>query len=157
MEKSEIKRGAKEAGKKEKTWHQEHLEKLTLGQKVADMLSRGIGSWPFIISQTIFVIIWMTINAIGWALHWDPYPFILLNLMFSIQAAYAAPIIMMSQNRQNERDRIQAKRDLDTDLKSGKGIEELQKELVRMEMEKLDRILNILEGMGKNSPEKIPG
>lgn len=140
MEKSEERKA-----RQEKDWHQIHSGKMTLGERVSDILSKGIGSWPFIITQTILVVLWMTVNAIGLALHWDPYPFILLNLMFSIQAAYAAPIIMMSQNRQNDRDREQAKQDLDTDITSRKGIEELQKMIAHIEMDKLDKIITLLE------------
>ena len=93
---------------KKKTWHEEHIEMSTLGQRLADMVANGMGSWKFIIIQTIFVITWMGMNLVGYLQHWDPYPFILLNLLFSTQAAYAAPIIMMSQNRQSDRDRAQA-------------------------------------------------
>jgi uncharacterized membrane protein len=70
-----------------------------------------MGSWTFIILQTVLVILWMGLNVIGFMYHWDVYPFILLNLLFSTQAAYAAPIIMMSQNRQNERDRMHVQQD----------------------------------------------
>jgi len=154
MEKTGKVKEAEGPDNKEKTWHQIHREKLTLGQKVADALSRGMGSWPFIIVQTISVALWMAVNAIGWSLHWDPYPFILLNLTFSIQAAYAAPIIMMSQNRQNERDRVQAKKDLNTDIGSRKGVQELQKAIVRIEVDKLDRIIEMLEKM---SQQPSPG
>jgi uncharacterized membrane protein len=97
-----------------KTWHQLYQERLTFGQKVADKVANGMGSWTFIIYQSIFVIIWMSLNLVGFIYHWDAYPFILLNLIFSAQAAYAAPIIMMAQNRQNERDRVQAQKDYDT-------------------------------------------
>jgi uncharacterized membrane protein len=77
--------------------------------------------------------------------HWDPYPYILLNLVFSTQAAYAAPIIMMSQNRQSERDRTQAEADYKTNLEAKKEIEELLEKLNTIEIEKLDKILAILE------------
>ena len=82
-----------------KTWLDKHKETLTPGQRIADAVATGMGSWKFIIWQTIFVIIWMILNVIGFIRHWDAYPFILLNLIFSTQAAYAAPIIMMAQNR----------------------------------------------------------
>ncbi len=65
-----------------------------------------MGSWRFIIVQTLVVILWVAINLAAVALRWDPYPFILLNLLFSTQAAYAAPVIMMSQNRQSAKDRV---------------------------------------------------
>src|SRR5262249_12326642 len=90
------------------TWHDKHIDSLTFGQRLADSVATGMGSWRFIIIQTIIVAFWMILNVIAFIAHWDPYPFILLNLLFSTQAAYAAPIIMMAQNRQNERDRAQA-------------------------------------------------
>ena len=94
------------------TWHDKHKKSMTFGDRIADSVANNMGSWRFIIIQTIFVIIWMIFNVIAFVSHWDPYPFILLNLIFSTQAAYAAPIIMMAQNRQNERDRHQALNDL---------------------------------------------
>ena len=65
-----------------------------------------MGSWPFIISQTIVVGLWVGLNTLAWLRHWDPFPFILLNLLFSTQAAYAAPIIIMAQNRQAYKDHL---------------------------------------------------
>jgi len=76
------------------------------GQQLADGVAKGMGSWTFIIVQSAIVAIWITLNLVGFFYHWDIYPFILLNLLFSTQAAYAAPIIMMSQNRQAQKDHI---------------------------------------------------
>lgn len=70
------------------------------GERVADSVAAVIGSWTFIIIQTIILAAWLTLNVVAWIRHWDPYPFILLNLGLSFQAAYSSPIIMMSQNRQ---------------------------------------------------------
>jgi uncharacterized membrane protein len=128
-----------------KTWHQKHLETLTVGQHIADKAANTIGSWPFIVTQTTLIIIWITINLIALIRHWDPYPFVLLNLLFSVQAAYAAPIIMMSQNRQNERDRHQATEDYETNVSAKEEIEEVQRILSRIENEKLNKILNLLQ------------
>jgi uncharacterized membrane protein len=128
-----------------KTWHEKHSEALTFGQKIADKLALGMGSWLFIITQTLFIILWIILNIIGFIYHWDPYPFILLNLLFSVQAAYAAPIIMMSQNRQSERDRHQADDDYKTNVEAKKEIEALQLALARIENEKLNEILNQLK------------
>ena len=80
-----------------KTWLDKHKETLTGGQRVADAVAKGMGSWTFIIGQSIFVIIWMALNVVGFIRHWDVYPFILLNLIFSTQAAYAAPIIKIGR------------------------------------------------------------
>ncbi|MBL0201683.1 MAG: DUF1003 domain-containing protein [Chitinophagaceae bacterium] len=133
-----------------KTWLDKHKESLTPGQRIADSVANGMGSWGFIIGQSIFVVIWMTMNVIGFIRHWDPYPFILLNLIFSTQAAYAAPIIMMAQNRQSQRDRVQAQADFDTNLEAKKEIEALQVQLNKIETEKLDEIIRILQGMKKS-------
>jgi uncharacterized membrane protein len=131
-----------------KTWHRKHTESLTPPERIADKVAVIMGSWTFIIVQTIIVFFWMVLNVIAYLSHWDPYPFILLNLLFSTQAAYAAPIIMMSQNRQNERDRHQALADYETNLKAKAEIEELQLHLSRIEAEKLDKIIALLESRG---------
>ena len=86
-------------------------EQLTLGQKAADTVAKVAGSWGFIIVQSAFFTLWAILNVTAWIRHWDPYPFILMNLLLSLQAAYTAPIIMMSQNRQSERDRLEAHND----------------------------------------------
>jgi len=132
-----------------KTWHAKHRESLNIAQRIADIVANGMGSWTFIITQTIIVIAWMVLNIVAYVHQWDPYPFILLNLLFSTQAAYAAPIIMMSQNRQNERDRHQALEDYETNLESKKEIEQLQKDLSRIEEAKLDKIIRLLEEIKK--------
>ena len=128
----------------EPTWHEKHVVASTVGEKIADKTASLMGSWKFIIFQTIFVILWMSLNVVGFINHWDAYPFILLNLIFSTQAAYAAPIIMMAQNRQNDRDRYQAKEDYYTNVKAKKEIEELQQSLTRIEIDKLDKIIDLL-------------
>ena len=128
-----------------KTWHQKDAESRNFGDRIADSVANGMGSWSFIIIQTVLVAIWMAFNIIGFIYHWDPYPYILLNLVFSTQAAYAAPIIMMAQNRQNDRDRIQALEDFKTNVDAKKEIEELQRRLNSIEIDKLDKIIAMLE------------
>ncbi len=86
-------------------------KELTSGQRAADWVARTMGSWRFIILQSMLLSVWVVLNVIAWVQHWDPYPFILMNLVLSLQAAYAAPVIMMSQNRQALRDRIEAHHD----------------------------------------------
>ena len=83
-------------------------EKMTFGQRSADFIAKIVGSWTFIIIQSCILISWATLNAVAWASHWDPYPFILMNLFLSLQAAYTAPMLMMSQNRQAMKDRVEA-------------------------------------------------
>jgi uncharacterized membrane protein len=130
-----------------KNWHEKHIEALGFGSRLADSVAKGMGSWRFIIAQTILVILWMALNLVGFFYHWDVYPFILLNLLFSTQAAYAAPIIMMSQNRQNERDRAQAQADYQTNIDAKEEIEALTLILNKLDVEKLDKIIAMLEEM----------
>lgn len=134
-----------------KNWHEKHIEALTFGSRIADAVAKGMGSWKFIIIQTILVILWMSLNMVAFVHHWDVYPFILLNLLFSTQAAYAAPIIMMSQNRQNERDRVQAQDDYQTNIEAKLEIEALAIKLDSLEVEKLDKIIKLLEDFKKQN------
>jgi uncharacterized membrane protein len=102
---------------------------LTLGQTVADRVAATMGSWPFIIVQSIIFAAWVALNVAAYAYRWDPYPFILLNLALSFQAAYAAPIIMMSQNRQQDIDRQAAADDYQINVKAELEIELLHQKL----------------------------
>lgn len=142
---AEIKKATDRKVQKIMNWHQKMYENRTIGQRIADSVASGMGSWRFIIIQTIIVAIWMILNVIALIHHWDPFPFILLNLVFSTQAAYAAPIIMMSQNRAGERDREQAKQDFETNIAAKEEIEALMKRLDSIEENKLNKILSILE------------
>jgi uncharacterized membrane protein len=128
-----------------KNWHAQHAAKLTMGQRIADTVAATMGSWGFIIVQSVILAIWIVLNLIAFIQHWDPYPFILLNLALSFQAAYAAPFIMISQNRQAERDRHQAEEDYRTNIEAEHRIEALQITLASLEVNKLDRILALLE------------
>ncbi|HVV55679.1 MAG TPA: DUF1003 domain-containing protein [Mucilaginibacter sp.] len=130
-----------------RTWHQKQKDSMTFGQRLADSVATGMGSWRFIIWQTVIVVLWMVLNVFAYIHHWDPYPYILLNLVFSTQAAYAAPIIMMAQNRQNDRDRAQAEADYKTNIEAKKEIENLQISLNKMEIDKLDKIISMLQDM----------
>jgi len=121
-------------------------EQMTMGQKVADTVAATVGSWRFIIIQSCILAIWLALNITGIVFRWDPYPFILLNLMLSFQAAYAAPFVMMSQNRQSEKDRLTAKNDY---LINCKGEEE-----VRFIMEHLDHQDTVLLQLVKRIEEQ---
>ncbi len=100
-------------------------EKYTLGQRAADSIAKFAGSWAFIFSFTAVLILWMVVNALLAAKAFDPYPFILLNLVLSCVAAIQAPLIMMSQNRQEEKDRHRAENDYKVNLKTEIMIEDL--------------------------------
>ena len=128
-----------------KNWHAAHTAHLTSGQRIADAVAATMGSWTFIITQSVILALWIALNVIAWIEHWDPYPFILLNLALSFQAAYAAPFIMISQNRQAERDRHQSEEDFRTNVEAEQRIEDLQRHLAAIEINKLDKIIDLLE------------
>ncbi len=100
-------------------------EKYTLGQRAADKIARFAGSWAFIFSFTGVLVLWMAVNTLLAVQAFDPYPFILLNLVLSCVAAIQAPLIMMSQNRQEEKDRRRAENDYKVNLKTEIMIEDL--------------------------------
>ena len=114
-----------------------HLgDQRTRGERVADRIAGGVGSWPFIITQSLLLAAWIVANALlitGWlgGKPFDPYPFILLNLVLSFQAAYTGPVVLMSQNRQTAKDRDEAEHDY------------------RVNREALDRLLHLEEGQAQ--------
>jgi uncharacterized membrane protein len=121
-----------------------HESSQTPGQRIADAVAATMGSWPFIIVQSILLACWIALNVteLLWRA-WDPYPFILLNLMLSFQAAYAAPFIMMSQNRQAAKDRLGAALDLQTNLKAEILIEELHDNVNTLRLQQWQELLQI--------------
>jgi uncharacterized membrane protein len=121
-----------------------HTAQLTLGERIADGFAAIMGSWSFIIFQSVALSVWIVLNITAWVQRWDPYPFILLNLVLSFQSAYAAPIIMMSQNRSADKDRLASEIDhqvnTQAELKIGvvlRRLEELEHELSRQHREHL--------------------
>lgn len=128
-------------------------ERLTFGQRVADTVADTMGSWPFIIVQTSILAGWITLNVTAWINHWDPYPFILLNLMLSFQAAYAAPFIMMSQNRQAAKDRIAAEIDHQVNAKAELEVGLLIKRMNDLEQQLDDHQRELKEILGKTRNE----
>jgi uncharacterized membrane protein len=125
--------------------------KMTFGARAADGFANAVGSWTFIIIQSVILIFWITLNVIGWIRHWDPYPFILLNLALSFQAAYAAPIIMMSQNRVSAKDRLMAEQDY---LVNTKAEEELKAVMQHLEAQD-DLMLDLLRRLEEQHREMI--
>jgi len=105
----------------------------TFGEKASDRLTRIAGSWGFIISFLVVLVLWMAANVYAWINTWDPYPFILLNLVLSCLAAIQAPIILMSQNRQTQKDRQRSEYDYAVNRKSAREIDEIRKQLNRIE------------------------
>jgi uncharacterized membrane protein len=129
----------------------QHDEQLSIGQRVADRVAVAVGSWPFIIVQSGLLAVWMCLNAYlvimearqpGFLKAWDPYPFILLNLVLSFQAAYTGPVVMMSQNRQAEKDRLLAQHDYEINRRAEEEVE-----VVMDHLEHQDRL--ILAAIGR--------
>lgn len=119
----------------------EEEERLSTGDRIADRVASMVGSWRFIIIQSSLLIGWIILNITAWIHHWDPYPFILLNLVLSFQAAYTAPIIMMSANRQADKDRLQAEFDYKTNIKAELEIEELHNKLDLLRVKQWDELV----------------
>ncbi|HEX6508073.1 MAG TPA: DUF1003 domain-containing protein [Chloroflexota bacterium] len=110
--------------------------------RFSETIARYLGTGRYLAIQTVLVVIWITINVVAVALRFDPYPFILLNLLFSTQAAYAAPLILLAQNRQTERDRLQAERDREMNARSVAAMDFLAREIaaIRISLDnKVDR------------------
>ena len=133
----------------------------SLGQKVADSVAATVGSWPFIIAQSLLLGVWLVMNvylAVMVTRHpnflkaWDPYPFILLNLVLSFQAAYTGPVVMMSQNRQSEKDRLTAQSDYEVNRKAEEEIEVIMKHLAHQDRLLLDAVARI-EALHATGPE----
>ena len=128
--------------------HKVPLKGLTIGERVADLVAAVTGSWTFIIAQTVVLALWIAINAYN-GKAWDPYPFILLNLLLSFQAAYAAPIIMMAQNRQSDIDRRKAEKDYDVNLKAELEIELLHQKMDLMREQEIKRLTELVEELAQ--------
>lgn len=118
-------------------------KQLTVGDRVADRVAATVGSWRFIIIQSLTLAIWIVLNVVAWIAHWDPYPFILLNLALSFQAAYAAPIIMMSQKRLAAKDRLAAEHDYEVNVTAETGIEELHHKLDALRQAQWEELLEL--------------
>ncbi|MDR6634557.1 putative membrane protein [Phyllobacterium sp. 1468] len=133
---------------------------LTRGQKIADKVAATMGSWSFIIIQTTILFFWIVLNVTAYVREWDPYPFILLNLALSFQAAYAAPFIMMSQNRQQDIDRKEAENDYRINIKAELEIELLH-EKIELLHQKIDQmrekeVVTLAEAVEELATQKQP-
>lgn len=121
----------------------------TRGERISDTLTAVVGSWPFIIIQSCLLLLWILLNLLAWFKAWDPYPFILLNLVLSFQAAFTAPIIMMSQNRQNILDRKRAENDYDINIKAELEIELLHQKIDLLRTQEIKQLLDIIQTLEK--------
>ena len=124
-------------------------EQLTMGQRIADRVAATMGSWKFIMTQAGIMVVWVTFNSVALFYHFDGYPFILLNLAMSAQAAFATPLIMMSQNRQAEKDRLTAQNDYITDCKGEEEIRHIMNHLDHQD----DLILQIVKRLEEQHQE----
>ena len=124
-----------------------HAPKFTRsrGAQIADRLAAIAGSWRFIIFQSILIVLWMGLNVTGYIYKWDPYPFILLNLLLSFQAAYAGAVILMSQNRQAEIDRKNAEYDYRINVKAELEIELLHNKIDTLREQEILKLITIVE------------
>ena len=102
--------------------------------RMSEGIARFLGTGRYLVGQTAFVIVWIAVNTVGLIAHWDPYPFILLNLAFSTQAAYAAPLILLAQNRQDDRDRASIERDREVAARTQADTEFLARELAAVRL-----------------------
>lgn len=119
-------------------WHKKEREERTMGDVIADAVASFVGSWPFVILHIVWFTAWMYLRI-------EPFPYGLLTMIVSLEAIFLSTLVMMSQNREADRDRVQAAADYETNVKAKEEIEELQKSLARIENEKLDTVLRILE------------
>ena len=126
----------------------------SIGARVADAVAETVGSWRFIVAQSIVLGIWIALNLAAFLDHWDPYPFILLNLVLSFQAAYAAPIIMMSQNRQAEIDRRRAEHDYRINVKAELEIELLHNKIDALREQEIQQLVNVIQRLSGHLPSE---
>jgi uncharacterized membrane protein len=110
--------------------------------RFSEGLARFLGTGKYLVAQTVFVIFWLILNSVAYIHHWDPYPYILLNLAFSTQAAYAAPLILLAQNRQDERDRSVIERDRKVAARTQDDTEYLARELAAVRLALADVVTN---------------
>jgi uncharacterized membrane protein len=125
------------------------LRRASRGERIADVVTAIVGSWRFIIIQSCLLAIWIVLNIMAWIAHWDPYPFILLNLTLSFQAAYATPFILMSQNRQSAIDRENAQQDLDCDIKAEMEIELLHEKLDALKVKQIADLYQLVQAQSE--------
>jgi uncharacterized membrane protein len=134
----------------------EHQAHMTLGERLADDLAHFVGSWTFIILFLAFCLVWMAINAVELLVKpWDPYPFILLNLFLSLVAGLQAPVIMMSQNRQEARDRLRSEADYEVNLKAELEITQLHDKIDELRDHRWRELLAIQQDQIEMLKEQI--
>jgi uncharacterized membrane protein len=136
--------------------------------RFSEAIARFLGTGKFLVGQTVLVIAWIILNTVGIVNHWDPYPFILLNLAFSTQAAYAAPLILLAQNRQDDRDRANIERDREVAARTQADTEFLARELAAVRLalsdvvttkdleDSMDGLAKLIADQLRNAPAALP-
>ncbi len=139
-----------------------HLRRRSVGERISDAVAANVGSWPFIIVQSALLLAWIAANALsgtggilGGISAWDPYPFILLNLVLSFQAAYTAPIIMMAQNRQAAIDRLHAEHDYKVNIKAELEIELLHQKLDQLRDKEIAVLTKTVDSLSASLREAL--
>jgi uncharacterized membrane protein len=111
--------------------NQVHIDEATFGERAADKVAGAIGTWTFLVAQGVLIIAWITLNVVGYIQRWDPYPFILLNLCFSVQAAYTGPVLLLAGNRSAQHDRLRLEHTAEMEEASEKVTLEILREIER--------------------------
>lgn len=130
-------------------WHRAHKESLDLGDRAADAIRNGMGSWPFVFVFVSFLIIWALLNTFAGINHWDEYPFILLNLFLSMLAALQGAILLIAAKRADAVSAAMAQNDFDTNVEAKKEVEELMA-INRRQLELIEKLSKQLESQGRN-------
>ena len=131
-------------------WHKEHKSKLTIGERAADKLRNGMGSWNFVFSFVIFMLLWAYANTHGGFAHWDAYPFILLNLFLSMLAGLQGAILLIAAKRQDAISAVMAEHDYNTNVRAKKEVEELmavnqeQLQLIRDQIKLIENLTELI-------------
>lgn len=133
--------------RREKPARRKRPDTRSPGQRIADAVAATVGSWRFILVQSGLLAVWIALNVTAWVRAWDPYPFILLNLVLSFQAAYTAPILMMSQNRQAEIDRRDAAHDYEVNVKAELEIELLHSKIDALREQEIAELIGIVRAL----------
>ena len=145
------------AARRSRTQKKDGEPELSFGDRIADKVAAMMGSWPFIIIQSLILAVWIILNVTAYVQQWDPYPFILLNLALSFQAAYAAPFIMMSQNRQAAIDRAAAQHDYHINEKAELEIELLHQKLDLLRETEVSELIQIIRRLEERIPAPPAG
>jgi uncharacterized membrane protein len=133
-------------------------EPKSFSQKAADRVAVIVGSWRFLIIQSLLLAVWFLFNSMSGLLHWDPYPFIFMNLVLSLQAAYTASVVMISENRQTERDRLQARIDFEINQKAEEEVRAILEHLACQDeaLQKIHTQILDLHGKLPGPKEEVP-